>query len=111
MNETGGSRKYSPPSLHSIRSPCSNSSPALIPLTRVCSRRRFRTVGPDLSKKLEFTQGDLRNKGDIEKLFSKQRFDAVIYFAGLKAVDESVGNPRRYFDNKLVGTINLETCE
>ncbi|KAF3492623.1 PREDICTED: bifunctional UDP-glucose 4-epimerase and UDP-xylose 4-epimerase 1-like [Brassica oleracea var. oleracea] len=64
-------------------------------------------VGPDLSKKLEFTQGDLRNKGDIEKLFSKQRFDAVIHFAGLKAVGESVGNPRRYFDNNLVGTINL----
>uniref|UniRef100_A0A1J3FLH1 UDP-glucose 4-epimerase n=1 Tax=Noccaea caerulescens TaxID=107243 RepID=A0A1J3FLH1_NOCCA len=64
-------------------------------------------VGPDLSKKLEFNLGDLRNKGDIEKLFSKQRFDAVIHFAGLKAVGESVGNPRRYFDNNLVGTINL----
>ncbi|KAF3552043.1 hypothetical protein DY000_02004690 [Brassica cretica] len=50
---------------------------------------------------------DLRNKGDIEKLFSKQRFDAVIHFAGLKAVGESVGNPRRYFYNNLVGTINL----
>ncbi|KAG7591453.1 NAD(P)-binding domain [Arabidopsis thaliana x Arabidopsis arenosa] len=64
-------------------------------------------VGPDLSKKLDFNLGDLRNKGDIEKLFSKQRFDAVIHFAGLKAVGESVGNPRRYFDNNLVGTINL----
>ncbi|CAN6878420.1 unnamed protein product [Brassica oleracea] len=64
-------------------------------------------VGPDLSNKLEFNLGDLRNKGDIEKLFSKQRFDAVIHFAGLKAVGESVGNPRRYFDNNLVGTINL----
>ncbi|CAA7039197.1 unnamed protein product [Microthlaspi erraticum] len=64
-------------------------------------------VGPDLSKKLEFNLGDLRNKGDIEKLFAKQRFDAVIHFAGLKAVGESVGNPRRYFDNNLVGTINL----
>ncbi|VVA91139.1 unnamed protein product [Arabis nemorensis] len=64
-------------------------------------------VGPDLSKKLEFNEGDLRNKGDIEKLFSKQRFDAVIHFAGLKAVGESVANPRRYFDNNLVGTINL----
>ncbi|MBA0646668.1 hypothetical protein Goklo_014615, partial [Gossypium klotzschianum] len=34
-------------------------------------------------------------------------FDAVIHFAGLKAVGESVGNPRRYFDNNLIGTINL----
>lgn len=31
----------------------------------------------------------------------------MIHFAGLKAVGESVGNPRRYFDNNLVGTINL----
>ncbi|EFH66219.1 hypothetical protein ARALYDRAFT_888609 [Arabidopsis lyrata subsp. lyrata] len=34
-------------------------------------------------------------------------FDTAIHFAGLKAVGESVGNPRRYFDNNLVGTINL----
>ncbi|CAG7868696.1 unnamed protein product [Brassica rapa] len=64
-------------------------------------------VGPDLSKKLEFNLGDLRNKEDIEKLFSKQRFDAVIHFAALKGVGESVGIPRRYYDNNLVGTINL----
>jgi len=35
------------------------------------------------------------------------RFDAVIHFAGLKAVAESVAKPRRYFDFNLVGTINL----
>lgn len=35
------------------------------------------------------------------------RFDAVIHFAGLKAVGESVANPMRYFDNNLVGSINL----
>ncbi|RID57463.1 hypothetical protein BRARA_F00834 [Brassica rapa] len=64
-------------------------------------------VGPNLSKKLEFNLGDLRNKEDIEKLFSKQRFDAVIHFAALKGVGESVGIPRRYYDNNLVGTINL----
>ncbi|KAI5443625.1 hypothetical protein KIW84_012316 [Lathyrus oleraceus] len=64
-------------------------------------------VGPNLSQNLEFTLGDLRNKDDLEKLFSKTKFDAVIHFAGLKAVGESVANPRRYFDNNLVGTINL----
>ena len=35
------------------------------------------------------------------------RLDAVIHFAGLKAVGESVANPMRYFDNNLVGSINL----
>ncbi|XP_048319908.1 bifunctional UDP-glucose 4-epimerase and UDP-xylose 4-epimerase 1 isoform X2 [Ziziphus jujuba] len=64
-------------------------------------------VGPQLSKKLRFHLGDLRNKDDLEKLFSQSRFDAVIHFAGLKAVGESVAYPRRYFDNNLVGTINL----
>lgn len=39
------------------------------------------------------------------KLF--YRLDAVIHFAGLKAVGESVANPMRYFDNNLVGSINL----
>ncbi|GLT78266.1 hypothetical protein SLA2020_498060 [Shorea laevis] len=64
-------------------------------------------VGPHLSQKLEFNMGDLRNKEDLERLFSKTKFDAVIHFAGLKAVGESVAYPRRYFDNNLIGTINL----
>ncbi|KAJ1411848.1 UDP-glucose 4-epimerase [Sesbania bispinosa] len=64
-------------------------------------------VGPHLSQNLEFVLGDLRNKDDLEKLFSKTKIDAVIHFAALKAVGESVANPRRYFDFNLVGTINL----
>ncbi|KAF7828304.1 bifunctional UDP-glucose 4-epimerase and UDP-xylose 4-epimerase 1 [Senna tora] len=64
-------------------------------------------VGSDLSKNLQFTQGDLRNKDDLENLFSKTKFDAVIHFAGLKAVGESVTNPLRYFEYNLIGTINL----
>ncbi|MED6124724.1 UDP-glucose 4-epimerase Uge1 [Stylosanthes scabra] len=64
-------------------------------------------VGPQLSQNLEFNLGDLRNKDDLEKLFSKTKFDAVIHFAALKAVAESVAKPRRYFDFNLVGTINL----
>lgn len=66
-------------------------------------------AGPELSKKMQFHVGDLRSKADLEKLFSGTKFDAVIHFAGLKAVGESVANPRRYFDNNLIGTINL--CE
>ncbi|XP_065622742.1 UDP-glucose 4-epimerase-like isoform X1 [Quercus suber] len=62
--------------------------------------------GPKHSQNLEFHLGDLRNK-DLEKLFSQTQFDALIHFAGLKVVGESVVNPRRYFDNNLIGTINL----
>ncbi|KAK6935349.1 NAD(P)-binding domain [Dillenia turbinata] len=64
-------------------------------------------VGPELSQRLQFHLGDLRNRNDLEKLFSQTKFDAVIHFAGLKAVGESVANPRRYYDNNLIGTINL----
>ncbi|KAL9242836.1 hypothetical protein vseg_016796 [Gypsophila vaccaria] len=64
-------------------------------------------VGPEFSTNLDFHLGDLRNKEDIENLFSANRFDAVIHFAGLKAVGESVAYPFRYFDNNLIGSINL----
>lgn len=64
-------------------------------------------VGPQLSNNLDFHVGDLRNKEDLEKLFSQTKFDGVIHFAGLKAVGESVIYPLRYFDNNLIGSINL----
>ncbi|KAK6117091.1 hypothetical protein DH2020_049136 [Rehmannia glutinosa] len=64
-------------------------------------------VGPQLSKNLEFHLGDIRNVEDLEKLFSQTKFGAVIHFAGLKAVGESVAHPMRYFDNNLAGSINL----
>ncbi|KAG8483957.1 hypothetical protein CXB51_023260 [Gossypium anomalum] len=64
-------------------------------------------VGPELSKKLQFNLGDLMNMDDLDKLFSKTKFDAVIHFTGVKAVGKSFGNPRQYFDNNLIGTINL----
>ncbi|XP_045818014.1 UDP-glucose 4-epimerase GEPI42-like isoform X2 [Trifolium pratense] len=66
-----------------------------------------RLVGPQLSNNLHFHHVDLRNKHDLEIIFSKTKFDAVIHFGGLKAVGESVAEPRRYFDNNVVGSINL----
>ncbi|XP_014505769.1 UDP-glucose 4-epimerase GEPI42-like [Vigna radiata var. radiata] len=66
-----------------------------------------RLVGPHLSNNLIFCHGDLRNPNDLEPLFSQTKFDAVIHFAGLKGVGESVAKPRRYYDNNVVGTINL----
>ncbi|XAR70328.1 UDP-glucose 4-epimerase [Bertholletia excelsa] len=64
-------------------------------------------AGPDQSRNLEFHIGDIRNKEDLEKIFSKNKFDGVIHFAGLKAVGESMAHPFRYFDNNLIGSINL----
>ncbi|XP_010940867.1 bifunctional UDP-glucose 4-epimerase and UDP-xylose 4-epimerase 1 isoform X2 [Elaeis guineensis] len=64
-------------------------------------------AGPALSRNLQFYLGDLRNKEDLEKVFSETRYDAVIHFAGLKAVGESVAKPLLYYNNNLIGTINL----
>ncbi|KAI9112946.1 hypothetical protein K1719_016060 [Acacia pycnantha] len=65
-------------------------------------------VGPQLSQNLEIHQGDdLRDKEDLERVFNEKKFDVVIHFAGLKAVGESVAQPRKYFDNNIVDTINL----
>lgn len=50
---------------------------------------------------------DLRNKDVVDNVFMNNRFDAVIHFAGLKAVGESVKEPLDYYDNNVVGTINL----
>lgn len=64
-------------------------------------------VGPQLSNNLRFHHVDLRNKQELEMIFSKTKFDAVIHFGGLKAVGESVAEPLKYFDHNLVGSINL----
>jgi len=51
---------------------------------------------------------DLSDEKAVELVFSKSpRFDAVIHFAGLKAVGESVQIPLRYYENNIAGTINL----
>ncbi|MGM9879545.1 MAG: UDP-glucose 4-epimerase GalE [Bacilli bacterium] len=59
------------------------------------------------SKKVRFYENDLRDRDKIEYIFKKEKIDAVIHFAGLKAVGESVDNPLEYFDNNLISTIYL----
>lgn len=56
---------------------------------------------------LSFVQVDIRNRAALEVVFSKHRIDAVIHFAGLKAVGESVSEPQRYYDNNVNGSLVL----
>nr|ACR34767.1 unknown [Zea mays] len=56
---------------------------------------------------LVFHKVDLRDRHALVDIFSSHRFEAVIHFAGLKAVGESVHKPLLYYDNNLVGTITL----
>lgn len=58
-------------------------------------------------KKVKFYNEDIRNEEGMEKIFQIEKPDAVIHFAGLKAVGESCSEPLKYFDNNFVGTINL----
>lgn len=51
--------------------------------------------------------GDVRDKTLLRKLFSEYPIDAVVHFAGLKAVGESVQYPQLYYDNNVVGSIAL----
>lgn len=60
-------------------------------------------------QKIEFIEGDLLNKEDIQKAFKGQNIDGVIHFAALKAVGESVAKPLMYYRNNITGTLNL--CE
>ena len=57
--------------------------------------------------KVPFYEEDVRNKEELRKIFKKHKFDAVIHFAGLKAVGESVEKPLEYYDNNLGSTITL----
>lgn len=60
--------------------------------------------------KPKFHEVDLRDKAAMSEVFRQGNFDAVIHFAGLKAVGESVEQPLRYYDNNVCGTVNLLEC-
>ena len=59
------------------------------------------------SKSLDFVQGDIRDAQVLDTLFEQHTIDAVIHFAGLKAVGESQQFPAMYFDNNIAGSISL----
>lgn len=59
------------------------------------------------NKKLKFYELDILNKTALEKVFSENKIEAVIHFAGLKAVGESVRVPISYYHNNITGTLIL----
>ena len=60
-------------------------------------------------KQVTLIRGDIRDRKALESVFSQHTIDAVIHFAGLKAVGESVEQPLRYYENNVCGTVLL--CE
>lgn len=58
-------------------------------------------------KDLTFYKADLLDEAAMEEIFSKEKIESVIHFAGLKAVGESVAKPLEYYHNNLTGTFIL----
>jgi UDP-glucose 4-epimerase len=66
---------------------------------------RIRELVPGAA--IEFRRADLRDRAALEAVFAAHAIDAVVHFAGLKAVGESVEKPLLYWDNNVGGTIAL----
>ncbi len=58
-------------------------------------------------KNFVFEKADIRDRAEMERIFGLHKVDAVIHFAGLKAVGESVAQPLRYYDNNVNGSVIL----
>ncbi|MCF7989037.1 MAG: UDP-glucose 4-epimerase GalE [Thiohalocapsa sp.] len=67
----------------------------------------LRRVEQIAGRPLDFVRADLRDAQALDALFARHRFDAVIHFAGLKAVGESTQIPIDYYDNNIGGTLTL----
>ncbi|NLS94785.1 MAG: UDP-glucose 4-epimerase GalE [Planctomycetaceae bacterium] len=74
----------------------SNSKPAVLD-------RLAQITGRDLT----FYQGDIRDQPLMESILADEKIEAVIHFAGLKAVGESVSIPLAYYENNVGGTVSL----
>jgi len=74
---------------------CNSQADVLDRLATICSRRPA------------FIEGDVRDAEKLDDLFCTRRISAVMHFAGLKAVGESVAKPLEYYDNNVHGTLQL----
>lgn len=71
------------------------------------SEQALNRVKEITGKDLTFYNVDMRDKDALQALFDREDIDAVIHFAGLKAVGESVSKPVEYYQNNIGGTLNL----
>lgn len=81
----------------------------VIVLDNFCnSNRAMVSKIEEISKKsLTLIEGDVRDRHLLQSIFKKYSIEAVIHFAGLKAVGESVAMPLEYFDNNVMGSLIL----
>lgn len=71
------------------------------------SKEALNRVQTLTSKSLDFVEGDILDQTVLDQIFRSHKIDAVIHFAGLKAVGESQQVPLKYFENNISGSISL----
>jgi UDP-glucose 4-epimerase len=74
---------------------CNSSAVAIDRIAKIAGRRPA------------FIEADIRDRAALDRVFADHAIDAVVHFAGLKAVGESVAQPLRYYDNNVAGTLIL----
>ncbi len=71
------------------------------------SRKAVERIEEISGKKAAFYEADIRDRKALESIFAGHAIDAVIHFAGMKAVGESVQKPVEYYENNIGGTLTL----
>lgn len=86
-----------------------NAGHEVIVLDNLCnsSAESLNRVQQLTQKSLSFVEGDIRDSQLLDQVFQENSIDAVIHFAGLKAVGESQQIPLAYFDNNIAGSLSL----
>lgn len=86
-----------------------NAGKEVVVMDNLCnsSRKSLERVEQITGRKVPFYQTDLLDVAGMEAIFEKEQISAVIHFAGLKAVGESVQKPWEYYNNNITGTLNL----
>lgn len=80
-----------------------------IVIDNLCNSRKesLERVEAITGKKIKFYEADVRDRTALDTIFTENKIEAVIHFAGLKAVGESVAMPMEYYDNNLTSTFVL----
>lgn len=81
----------------------------VVVLDNLCnsSKESLKRVEEITGKTLTFYEVDLLDQAGVKRVFDNEKIDAVIHFAGLKAVGESVFKPLEYYHNNITGTLIL----
>lgn len=81
----------------------------VVALDNLCnsSRKSLERVRQITGAELPLHEADIRDRAALDAILASRHIDAVIHFAGLKSVGESVAKPLLYFDNNVSGTVNL----